>query len=146
VVEPWRRVLLKGATWRVLGGSSAPPSTWASRDCDDSAWAAAAAPIGYGPPGLVATTIPMQGAYLTFYARHEFEVTDPAAVTDLELALSYDDGFVAFLNGSEIARRGVAPNQTQNTAGRGHESGIFEECFLPQALRFLLQGKNVLAI
>ena len=42
------------------------------------------------------------------YIRVLFTVNDPAEVTGLTLLMRYDDGFVAYLNGVEIANR-LAP-------------------------------------
>ena len=45
----------------------------------------------------------------TAYFRKEFVVSDdPNAITSLTLRANYDDGFVAYLNGQEIARRSIA--------------------------------------
>ena len=37
------------------------------------------------------------------YARYDFEISDPGAVDTLALRMNYDDGFVAYLNGEEVA-------------------------------------------
>ena len=43
----------------------------------------------------------------SFYLRHTFTVADPQAVKWLVLRLDYTHGFVAYLNGQEILRRGL---------------------------------------
>jgi len=50
----------------------------------------------------------MQGNYSCVFLRRTFQVQNPAAVRSLALDLLYDDGFVLWLNGQEIARRNIA--------------------------------------
>jgi hypothetical protein len=48
------------------------------------------------------------GAYASLYARVTFNLEDPAALAGLFLHATYDDGFVAYLNGTEVARVNMA--------------------------------------
>lgn len=47
----------------------------------------------------------------SLYARFPFAVADPSALDRLALRVRYDDGFVAYLNGVEIARRNAPSYQ-----------------------------------
>ena len=72
---------------------------------------------------------------------------DPSA---MQLLMRYDDGFVAYLNGQEIARKN-APTQPRfnslATAARTNSEAIQPESFLVPRLDGVLQaGVNVLAI
>lgn len=129
---------------RYLVGASAGPTGWTGFAFDDSLWALGRQPIGYGEAGL-ATTVSM-GQAVTLFTRFEFDLfVDPTAVRGLTLEVDFDDGFVAFLNGREIARRGVAGNQTHTTLATAHESGVAEVFPLPGAEAFLRPGDNFLA-
>ena len=46
----------------------------------------------------------MLGVNATFYSRMAFNVADPTVFDRLNLKMQYDDGFVVYLNGTEIAR------------------------------------------
>ena len=46
----------------------------------------------------------MLGVNSSFYTRIPFNVTDPAAFEQLKLRMKYDDAFVAYLNGQEVAQ------------------------------------------
>ena len=147
--EPWRKVVLPGGHWDVFQGSTAPPPGFADRDFDDSTWIHAHAPIGYGGglfpiggPGYVLSA--MSGGYAAFYARAEFRVDEPAAVASLRLEAKFDDGFVAYLNGVEIARRGVPLGQDHTTLALNHPPAAWERFHLPGARGLLVAGKNVL--
>jgi len=50
----------------------------------------------------------MEDNYVSVYIRRTFEVADPEALEELVLSVWYDDGFVAYLNGAEIARNNVS--------------------------------------
>jgi hypothetical protein len=74
-------------------------------DFDDSSWETGLTGIGYenSPAdyaGLIATEVPngTDGVYV----RMEFEVTDRQSLDSLLLRVKYDDGFIAYLNGSTV--------------------------------------------
>lgn len=84
----------------------------------------------------------------SFYARVPFMVSDPAAYDSLVLSMKYDDGFVAYINGVEVARRYFTGDPVWNSnAGGGKtdsECKIFEEIIISAST--LTTGENVLAI
>lgn len=47
----------------------------------------------------------MKGVNPSVFVRIPFDVTDPSAIETLKLKMKYNDGFVAYLNGTEIAKR-----------------------------------------
>ena len=61
------------------------------------------------PPGTLYDLVPRAPLLL----RARFSVADAAHVRVLELRVAYNDAFVAYVNGQEIARRGIAPNGTR---------------------------------
>ncbi|MBN1852797.1 MAG: lamin tail domain-containing protein [Pirellulales bacterium] len=85
------------------------------------------------------------------YLRAPFSMaTDPASFDQLLLRMQYDDGFIAYLNGTKIAERNapVAPlfNATA-MANRDDELAIqFETINISDHLGLLQQGDNILAI
>jgi len=93
----------------------------------------------------------MRYNYISVYARKTFTVSDASAVTGMTLRMDYDDGFVAYINGQEVARAkmpGGTPNN--NTAASGnHEAskkGGFETFDLALYTGNLVTGTNVLTI
>src|SRR6185503_6596434 len=101
----WETVIRDGDLWKYLIPSSEPPPAWRTPGFNDQGWAAGATGIGYGD-GDDRTEVP--AGTLSVYARSAFQVGDPADITDVLLDLDFDDGFVAFLNGVEIARENIA--------------------------------------
>ena len=105
-VDHWETAVNEGDTWHTFVGTSAPPSDWASVDFDESAWVGAPGPFGYGD-GDDVTEVP--AGTLSFYYRRDFTVADLSLLDSAILSMDYDDGFIAYLNGTEIARSGNMP-------------------------------------
>ena len=85
------------------------------------------------------------------YTRFEFAVDstfDASAVDTMFLRMRYDDGFVAYINGTEVLRVN-APNDTtwDSLATASHEANSLEEFALLEYISLLVPGQpNVLAI
>ena len=85
--------------------------TWKERVFDDSAWIAGTSGIGYDNIGGVyeddfnTSVIAMKGETASCYLRVPFIIPDQAtldAIGTLSLGLKYEDGFVAWINGTEV--------------------------------------------
>ncbi|MBN1673825.1 MAG: fibronectin type III domain-containing protein [Kiritimatiellae bacterium] len=107
-VEPPAPTLPQGAVWRYRKGSaeaSGPPAAWRQPGFDASRWAQGAAPIGYGAPAVGGTVLSdMRGNYTSIFLRRTFHVADPPLVAAIAVQIRYDDGFILWLNGREVAR------------------------------------------
>ncbi len=93
----------------------------------------------------------MLGLSTDIFVRVPFNVADPTSLETLTLRMNYDDGFVAYLNGTEVARRnapdGVVPANASATIDRPRiESGFAEAIDITPFLDSLTTGENVLAI
>ncbi|GAG22722.1 unnamed protein product, partial [marine sediment metagenome] len=66
----------------------------------------------------------------------------------MTLKIRYDDGFVAYLNGIEVARRNFTGTPTWNSSANASRSDSvsFENIDIPAFLSALRQGDNILAI
>jgi hypothetical protein len=78
-------------------------------------------------------------------------VTDPAQVENLTLQMMYDDGFVAYLNGVEVARANVSgtgtPDYNERAIPQSNISTpVYENFVIPSPNNRLRAGENVLAI
>ncbi|MCC7377471.1 MAG: lamin tail domain-containing protein [Verrucomicrobiales bacterium] len=83
------------------------------------------------------------------YIRVEFNVTDPAAFNRLELRMKYDDGFVAYLNGTLVASANAPASPQWNSAAlasREANPNAFTAFDVSDRLSLLRPGRNVLAI
>src|SRR5213593_4873371 len=97
-------------SWRYFKGTneaSLPVSAWRGLGFDDSSWLTGLTGLGFGGGDDATYLDDMYLHYVSVCARKKFVVTDPASVKWLTLRIDYDDGFVAYLNGTEIARRNL---------------------------------------
>ncbi len=135
------------ANWRYRPGSSAFPTNWAARTYNDGAWSSGQAGFGYADADDN-TTLEMRNNYTSVCIRKSFTVASPAALRALTLGVWYDDGFVAYINGTEVARKFVTdtPPTATTVATTSHEASAWESFDLSASLGLLVQGANVLAI
>jgi len=150
-VSHWESILNEYSQLKYFLGINAPDSNW-HLNINDSTWAVGVNGVGFGDNDdstIVANTS-------SLYLRYLFHITNKEDITKLLLHSDYDDSFIAYLNGVEIARSnniyGV-PITYQTLATSAHEavknSGEeFERCYFSKVqLDTLLQiGDNVLAI
>ncbi|MEX2142608.1 MAG: lamin tail domain-containing protein [Pirellulales bacterium] len=104
---------------------------------------------GFG--GTVATNVQsqMMGVNSSLWARIPFSVANPANLTSLSLRMKYNDGFIAYLNGVEVARQNAnstAWNASATGARDDGQSSTFVDFNITQFLHLLQAGENVLAI
>ncbi|MBN1672450.1 MAG: lamin tail domain-containing protein [Kiritimatiellae bacterium] len=131
---------------------------WRLPGLDDNGWPDGNAPLGYPgekiaePAWRVDTEVDYgddpQNKRITTYLRTKFLLdVAPADITSLTLAAAYDDGFVAYLNGVEIARMGMpAGTIGVNTLATGPASTSYESLDLTAHKARLAAGLNVLAV
>ncbi len=106
--------------------------------------------LGFGP--LIETDLEaaMLGARSSVYVRIPFLVEDPSALEALTLSMQFDDGFAAWINGQEVARRNapaaVVWNSRATTEQPDEAALTAEEFNLAAHLGALRAGGNVLAI
>jgi hypothetical protein len=135
--------------WRYLKGTAPYPAGWQNLGFSDSGWLSGQTGIGYGDGDDRTELIDMQNGYMSFAARKTFTLTQAQidAMSDVIFQISFDDGFVAYMNGTEFARSQLGAPGTPvafNQAATSHEASGFEPFPLPKSL--LRAGDNVLAV
>jgi hypothetical protein len=124
---PSQTLLAQGAAIKYFKGLSEPPGGWMAQAFDDSGWLGGTSGIGYDT-NLVDTystdLADMPGNYSTVYVRHDFQVIDKDAVEVLLLNLVFDDAFVAYLNGTEVARFNITESFPPFDAESGSTAGF----------------------
>jgi len=143
----------QGADWRYFKGTEEPSSAdiaaWRQPDFKESTWLTGPSPLFYGE--FLAGTLlsDMPGGYSSLYLRKDFDLTSPADLESLTLLVLSDDGFVAWLNGGEIARFNVPEGDLPFGAtanGALSEPVAFEQYTINQTAALARPGRNVLAI
>ncbi len=141
-----------GSRWKYMATPASLGTAWREPDYADTIWPDGHGPLGYGEEGL-RTVVPFGpdpgNKYITTYFRKMFSLLeDPATLTHFTFEVMYDDGFVAYLNGVEVARRSMpAGEPAYDTLADANESGPYETIALgPEAMALLRQGGNLLAV
>ena len=150
-VQHWETVINWGDTWNYFIGYTNPPSNWRELSFDDSGWLNGASGFGYGD-GDDATEVPQ---VMSVFVRKTFQVESVDDIAALVLHVDYDDAFVAYLNGYEIARAnigtpGFVPNYDEGAYGwreaEMYNGGAPERYDIGSEPGLLANGENVLAI
>ncbi len=100
-------LIAPGATWKYLDTGIDQGTSWRSSGFDDSTWSSGPGELGYGDGDE--STVFSSGPSPTYYFRHKFTVANPAAFTTLAMTLTYDDGAVVYVNGTEVHRTAGMP-------------------------------------
>ena len=147
-IDHWESVVLPGDYWFYRVPSSQPNPSWNLLYFDDSNWAQGMSGFGYGDDDD-ATLVPENT--ISVYLRKTFDIIDIDAIDKIRLDIDYDDGFVAYLNGQEIARdlvSGAIPRYDQ--LSDGHHNALLPEGQKPEYFYvdkdLLVEGPNVIAV
>ena len=153
LVDHYETVVYSNDVWKYLVGTYEPDVNWKNVGFDDSQWQSGVGGIGYGDGDDSTIT----GPTISLYIRKQFTIVDTATILQAILDADYDDAFVAYLNGIEIARAAIGtpsiPPPYDQVADYTHEAALYQG-YLPekytidkQTLTQLLSpGVNVLAI
>ena len=93
----------------------------------------------------------MRGTNQSVYIRVPFSVTNKTLISELELNIKYDDAFVAYINGTEIARSNHVPTPILWNSGATtyHPDNIainYQSFDADAGIPSLQNGDNILAI
>ncbi len=132
--------------------------SWTERDFADDTWTAGATGIGFDIKAeptyhdVIQTdvTAVMQDVNSSIYIRIPFTLSAEEVAAPLRLKLQYADGFVAYVNGTEVARGNTRTTTNYNARARTNRSPqdalSFETHVLSDLADVLQPGENVLAI
>ena len=144
-----------GSEWRYNDKGEDLGVAWREPGFDDSGWKHGKAPLGYGIDDIKATLSfgndPNQKRP-TYYFRTSFTVADPTVLPNMLMKIRYDDGFIAYLNGREIARGSFPSGRDVSFATLADEHVdkgqrlLFETFNLASQRAAFVAGKNVLAV
>ncbi|MEZ5304379.1 MAG: chitobiase/beta-hexosaminidase C-terminal domain-containing protein [Verrucomicrobiales bacterium] len=105
--------------------------TWTQQGFDDSAWLSGTSGVGYDDspdydPFTGLDVSQMKGGNQSIYIRQAFDVPDMQVLGEsgrIVLGLRFDDAFVAYLNGTEIARSAGVPDPLVWDSGASAQNG-----------------------
>lgn len=139
-----------------------PTTDFRSINFDNSAWKSGKAPLGYpvteagnsfGPisSGTLVNNQMKPNAFLTYYFMKDFTVSELSNITKLTAKVGFDDGFVMYINGTEVNRTYVDAGNINHatTANYVNESSTSEGTVnldLTSQLSALKEGTNKIAL
>lgn len=149
----WETAIYADDVWSYFLGVSHPSPVWHLAPFDDSGWPTGQGSVGYGDNDDNTIIQPVTSVFM----RHEFTVTDKESLLGAVLHADYDDAFVAYLNGTEIARANIGEPGVMplffNLADGDHEAQLYQggdptAFFVSgnEVEQLLIEGVNVLAV
>jgi hypothetical protein len=139
-------------SWSYLVPKAEIGNNWKSTGFDDTSWSKGLSGFGYSDndDNTILSNI------VSVYVRKEFTISSLQDVAVLVFSVDYDDGFVAYINGHEIARNNlgttgstVTYNQVTGSLIREatmYSGGSPESFVISDFQSFLVEGVNVLAV
>ncbi len=104
----------KNAEWQYSAGEDPRSLDWTRRDFDASDWKRGKAGFGFGDEPFKTELTKIRGKAASIYLRREFTVEQVDKITELGLVVNYSDGFIAYINGREVARKGIGRSSGRN--------------------------------
>jgi hypothetical protein len=149
-INHWESAILPSDTFSYLEAISAVPD-WNLPNYDVSSWKRGRAGFGYGNNDD--STITSKSS-IAVYIRKTFFISDTSVIVDAILHVDYDDGFVAYLNGIEIARSLIDGVPEWNTPANTDHNALMWQGRNPEKFKLdfdaikklLKKGNNVFAI
>ena len=151
-VLDWHTVIDMGDEWRYLVPKAELSLSWRNSDFNDSEWQAGPSGFGYGDNDDATVIEPTMSVFI----RKTFDITDKQNVAQAYLHIDFDDAFVAYINGVEIARANIgnpgdftafnAPADNYNHEAKMYQGGQPDAFLIDNISDHLVDGENVLAI
>ncbi len=157
-VNHWEMLVDAGDNWNYLLGYAAPEANWAEAGFDAGSWSLGPGGIGYGEGNEGTEILNDPSGYTSLYLRNTFSIADKSKISWSLLYVDFDDGFVAYLNGHEIARANMGA-YGQKPAYDAYALNCDFEAQLPKGgtparfiinpdsmVKYLIDGENILAL
>ena len=150
-VDHWETIVHAQQDWHYFSGISEPPMNWKELSFNDSTWDIGKGGIGYAD-GDDSTLI---DPTISVYLRRKFDLLDTSKIAALLFYMDYDDAFVAYINGIEIARANITGTPpTYTTLASTYREATMYSGGVPQEFGInssiisdlILEGENILAI
>jgi hypothetical protein len=145
-----RTLISQGDEFKYLIPNSEPNFNWNELSFDDSNWSSGFSGFGYADDDD-ATIIADNTE--SIYLRKKFTINNIASISSLILDLDYDDAFVAYINGIEVARANIDGYPPAYNSGTitDHEAKMYsggnpERFMITDFNSVLIEGENILTI
>ncbi|MEI5908613.1 hypothetical protein WAK64_16315 [Bacillus spongiae] len=128
-----------------------PTDDWRSVEYDQSNWKLSKGPFGYRKepfPLAINQALPSLTNSVTYYFRKTFDFHDDLEqMTKLFLHMTFEDGYVAYLNGEEISRDGMKTGLvTHQTVALPNEPHLYDVKDISNHKDKLVVGENTISV
>ncbi|WP_127584437.1 hypothetical protein [Paenibacillus koleovorans] len=129
-----------------------PDDDWRSAKFNDSGWDIGRGPLGYSwvpvHERMLRTKLTPSAKSPAHYFRKTFTVDeDPSTLKELLLHITYEDGYVAYINGTEVARDSIKGGLIDyRSLAYASEGNIYATFNLTGHLDKLVRGTNTIAV
>ncbi|MBN2762967.1 MAG: CotH kinase family protein [Bacteroidales bacterium] len=145
----WESLIIETDSFKYFDAATEPPGEWMQLEFDDSSWDSGIGGFGYND-GDDNTIIPNSTA--SIYLRKVVNIPSDVSVNQLILDIDFDDAFVAYINGTEVARsQNLQPGTparvgsvTSDHEAQLYAGGLPERIILEPSV--LNEGDNILAV
>ena len=145
-----RTLINQGDTFNYITPNSSVPDIWTGINYNDNSWLEGSSGFGYSD-GDDATIL--GNGTISVFIRKDFNISNIDDIVGLVLDIDYDDGFVAYINGNEIARANIngSPPAYNATTNTDHEAQMYsggspDRFVIDNFQDILIQGNNSLSI
>ena len=152
-VDHWETVVYDSMEWSYTVPNNTTSTDWTSASFDESAWMSGKGGFGFGDNDD-STLLP--AGTISVYHRIHFNVDNWNIIGKVILNIDYDDAYVLYLNGFEIARNNITssgPPAWDAPADGQHEAVLYQGGYPDQVVfdlidlsDFLLVGDNTLSV
>jgi hypothetical protein len=144
-----KMIIRKNSQWAYFLGTEDPPGNWNTLAFNHSSWKKGESGFGFGDNDDRTVLENMKNKYSTLYLRRSFALPEGIDYKKIGLVVSYDDAFIAYLNGKEILRVGIESGngrKARNISPHEAENKFEYFPFDTNAIKALEGGVNILAI
>jgi hypothetical protein len=147
----WESPVLPGNTFDYTVPTASTSVSWMKPAFTPTGWSQGKGGFGFGDNDD-ATIVPTSA--MAVYIRKSFLIPVGFRYTNMALHVDYDDGFIVYLNGIEIARKSIIGTPTWNSAAATtHEASMYsggkpETIWIDTTFvkSLLITGKNIFAV
>ncbi len=156
-VHHWETAINSNSIWKYEQATATSDTNWKKSNFVDAAWSSGTGGFGNADGDDNTVITPTNALYI----RKSFMVIDTSKIVRALLHADYDDGFVAYINGIEVARsetmlsvpQPIAYNQLANferksKSNLSNDSNARESFYIDKTLlkKILVNGNNYLCI
>ncbi|MFN3402770.1 MAG: CotH kinase family protein [Cytophagaceae bacterium] len=152
IINHWETAIKENDEWKYLTPTQEISSNWKQLTFNDASWLTGKGGFGYADNDD-STLIPAKTQSL--FLRKKFNISDTSKIALALLHIDYDDGFVAHLNGFEVARynvKNINPGRWDGAESereaRVYRGGKYERysVSIEQLKKILRNGQNILTV